>query len=156
RRRRQPGDGPAGQVRPEGRPGPHRGRARHMTPAPRSPRQTLSYLRQLFEERGIRPKNKMGQNFLIDLNLLDLLVRTAELTPEDLALEVGGGTGSRTAVLARDAGAVVTVELDDAFADLIREVIADHGDRVLLVHADVLKGKNELNPDVLAAVREQA
>src|SRR5438270_8104315 len=109
------------------------------------PRQTLSYLRNLFEERGLRPKNKLGQNFLIDLNLLDLLVRAAELTPDDLALEVGGGTGGLTALLARDAGAVVTVELDDAFADLIREVIADHGGRVVLVHADILKGKNELN-----------
>src|SRR5260370_11885729 len=127
-----------------------------MTPAPRSPRQTLSYLRQLFEERGIRPKNKMGQSFLIDLNLVDLLVRAAELTADDLALEVGGGTGSLTALLAREAGAVVTVELDNAFADLIREVVADHGDRVVLVHADVLKGKNELNPDVLAVLREQA
>ena len=43
------------------------------------PRQTLSYLRTLFTERGIRPKNKLGQNFLIDLNLLELIVREAEL-----------------------------------------------------------------------------
>src|ERR1700726_2719033 len=97
-----------------------------------SPRQTLSYLRQLFEERGIRPKNKLGQNFLIDLNLIDLLLRTAELTPEDLVLEGGGGTGSLTVQLAERAGAVVTVEIDGAFADLIREEIADNGDRVTL------------------------
>ena len=64
-------------------------------PAP-SPRQTLSYLRTLLVERGIQPKNKLGQNFLIDLNLLDLLLRTAELTHDDLALEVGSGTGSLT------------------------------------------------------------
>ena len=37
-------------------------------------RQTLSYLRNLFDERGLHPKNKLGQNFLIDLNLIDLLV----------------------------------------------------------------------------------
>jgi len=44
------------------------------------PRQTLSYLRNLFEAHGIRPKNKLGQSFLIDLNLLDLILRSAELT----------------------------------------------------------------------------
>src|SRR5919206_107135 len=64
------------------------------------PRQTLSYLRNLFAERGIRPKNKLGQNFLIDLNLLDLLLRAADLTREDLVLEVGSGTGSLTVRLA--------------------------------------------------------
>ena len=46
-----------------------------MTTSPASPRQTLSYLRTLFEERGIRPKSNFGQNFLIDLNLVDLIVR---------------------------------------------------------------------------------
>ncbi len=116
------------------------------------PRQTLSYLRTLFEERGIKPKNKLGQNFLIDLNLLDLLVRSAELSREDLAVEIGCGTGSLTARLADHAGAVLAVELDPAFYDLVRETI----DRpnVTLLHADVLKNKNELNPQVLAQLDE--
>src|ERR1700694_4790393 len=87
----------------------------------RNPRQTLSYLRNLFEERGLRPKNKLGQNFLIDLNLLDLLLRTAELSRDDLALEVGSGTGSLTARLSDRAGAVFSVEVDPAFYELARE-----------------------------------
>ena len=88
---------------------------------PAETRQTLSYLRNLFEERGIKPKNKLGQNFLIDLNLLDLLLRAAELTHEDLALEVGSGTGSLTLRLTELAGAVVSVEVDPAFASLTAE-----------------------------------
>src|SRR5436305_1717352 len=48
-----------------------------------SPRQTLSYLRSLFEAHGLAAKSKLGQNFLIDLNLLELLVRTAELERSD-------------------------------------------------------------------------
>src|SRR5262244_1568591 len=96
-----------------------------MAPAERSPRQTLSYLRTLFEQRGIRPKNKLGQNFLIDLNLLDLLLRTAELTREDLAVEVGSGTGSLTARLAEHAGAVLSVEIDPAFHTLVAEALRD-------------------------------
>ena len=62
-----------------------------------APRQTLSYVKGLLAGRGILPKHKLGQNFLIDLNLIDLVVRTAELTPADLILEVGTGTGSPSA-----------------------------------------------------------
>jgi 16S rRNA (adenine1518-N6/adenine1519-N6)-dimethyltransferase len=119
-----------------------------------SSRQTLSYLRNLFEERGVRPKNKLGQNFLIDLNLLDLLTRTAELTPDDLVLEVGSGTGGLTTRLLAQAGAVVSVEVDPAFAVLTDEAVEHGRDRFRLIHADVLKTKNELNPDVLNAVAE--
>src|SRR5579871_4749220 len=124
-----------------------------MTPQTPSTRQTLSYLRNLFAERGIKPKNKLGQNFLIDLNLLDLLLRSAELTREDLALEVGSGTGSLTVRLLEQAGAVVSVELDPAFAVMTQEAI-DECDRVVLLHTDILRNKNELNPSVLQAIAE--
>jgi 16S rRNA (adenine1518-N6/adenine1519-N6)-dimethyltransferase len=120
-----------------------------------SERQTLSYLRTLFEERGIGPKSKLGQNFLIDLNLLDVLLRAAELGPEDLALEIGSGTGSLTARLAEQAGAVVSVEVDPAFAALTVEAVQGH-DNVVLLHADVLKNKNEINPAVPQAVEALA
>jgi len=116
-------------------------------------RQTLSYLRQLLEERGIKPKNKLGQNFLIDLNLLDLLLRAAELSVEDLVLEVGSGTGNLTARLTEQAGAVVSVEIDPAFSAMTEEAVQDHLDRVALLHADVLKNKNELNPELLRILR---
>jgi len=117
-------------------------------------RQTLSYLRKLFEERGIQPKKKLGQNFLIDLNLLDLLVRSADLTTRDLVLEVGSGTGSLTVALARQARAVVSVEVDFAFFHLVQEAVADL-ENVRLLQADILKNKNTLNPDVMAALAEQ-
>lgn len=135
---------------------------------PPTPRQTLSYLRTLFEERGIQPKNKLGQNFLIDLNLIDLVVRTAEIAPDDLALEVGSGTGSLTMRLVENAGAVVSVEVDPPFAALTREAVESHFSlfasgssargtaqaNVRLVHSDVLAGKNHLSPAVLDALRE--
>ena len=123
-----------------------------MSNDPPSSRQTLSFLRNLFEDRGIRPKNKLGQNFLIDLNLLDVLLRAAELTPDDLVLEVGSGTGNLTARLAHQAGAVVSVELDPAFAEMVKEAVAP-SDRIRLMHADILKNKNELNPGVLETIR---
>jgi 16S rRNA (adenine1518-N6/adenine1519-N6)-dimethyltransferase len=124
-----------------------------MMPPPRSPRQTLSYLRHLFEERGLKPKNKLGQNFLIDLNLLDLLVRSAELSRADVVLEIGSGTGSLTGRLADLAGAVFSVELDPAFHALARETTSGR-DNVYLVHADILKNKNQLKPEVMAVLAD--
>ncbi len=124
-------------------------------PKEQLPRQTLSYLRSLLAERGIEPKTKLGQNFLIDLNLLDLVVRTAELSREDCVLEVGSGTGTLTGRLAAAAGAVVTVDVDPAFHLLTRELMQVHPN-VRALHLDALRTKNELNPGMLAAFDEQA
>jgi 16S rRNA (adenine1518-N6/adenine1519-N6)-dimethyltransferase len=107
----------------------------------------------LLGERNIRPKKKLGQNFLVDLNLLDLIVRTAELSPVDVVLEVGSGTGSLTNLLAAEAGAVVTVEIDPAFAELTREAIAGRTN-VTSIRADILRNKNELNEEVVSAVSQ--
>src|SRR5438552_1854682 len=119
----------------------------------RAPRQTLSYLRTLFEERGIQPKSKLGQSFLIDLNLLDLILRAAELSRDDLVLEVGSGTGGLTVRLSEQAGAVLSVEIDPAFYALVQEEAAGR-ENVVLLHTDVLKNKNELSPEVLSALAE--
>ncbi len=121
----------------------------------RSPRQTLRYIRNLLAAHGLEPKNKLGQNFLIDLNLLDLLVRVAELTAEDAVLEVGTGTGSLTAQLAQRAGAVVTVEIDAAFAPIAREVIGPRPN-VRFIVADALARKNAMNPELMQAWDEMA
>jgi 16S rRNA (adenine1518-N6/adenine1519-N6)-dimethyltransferase len=118
-----------------------------------NPRQTLSYLRTLFEERGIRPKNKLGQNFLIDLNVLDVMVAAAELSRDDLVVEVGSGTGGLTARLCDQAGAVLSVEIDPAFHELVRELLYGR-DNLVLLRADVLKNKNEIRPEVFARVEE--
>lgn len=117
------------------------------------PRQTLSYLRNLFDQHGIRPKNKLGQNFLIDLNLIDLIVRTAELSRYDLALEIGSGTGSLTSRLAQEAGAVLSAEIDPSFYELVRDAVAE-SKRVVLMQVDALRRKNEMNPHLLAALDE--
>jgi len=125
------------------------------TPPVPSPRQTLSYLRSLFEAHGLDAKSKLGQNFLIDLNLLDLVVRTAELDRSDTVLEVGTGTGSLTARLADQAGAVVTVEIDKTLQPVAKQVVGERPN-VRFVFGDALATKNELNPDMLAAWDEAA
>jgi 16S rRNA (adenine1518-N6/adenine1519-N6)-dimethyltransferase len=125
-----------------------------LPPIP-SPRQTLSYLRGLFDDHGLEAKSKLGQNFLIDLNLLELLVRTAELDSSDAVLEVGTGTGSLTAQLALRAGAVCTVEIDTGLAPVARQVVGE-APNVRFLHGDCLAKKSELNPEMLAAWDEVA
>jgi 16S rRNA (adenine1518-N6/adenine1519-N6)-dimethyltransferase len=120
------------------------------TPAPRP---TQSYLRELFRTHQLRPKNKLGQNFLIDLNVRDFVVRMAELSRADLVLEVGTGTGGLTARLAERAGSVLSVEIDRNFHELAREALGEPA-HVRLLNTDVLKNKNHLNPEVLAALEE--
>lgn len=115
-----------------------------------SPRQTLSYLRRLFDGFGLEAKSKLGQNFLIDLNLLDLVVRSAELDRTDAVLEVGTGTGSLTAELAKSAGCVCTVEIDKTLQPVAQQIVGDRPN-VRFVFGDALASKNELNPVMLAA-----
>ncbi len=117
-----------------------------------SPRQTASFLIDRFREVGIRPNTRHGQNFLIDLNLVQLLADSAELGPEDVVLEVGTGTGSLTAILAARAAAVVTVEIDPQLYQLASETLIDCSN-VTMLRQDVLKNKSRFHPNVLAAVR---
>ena len=126
---------------------------RETKAAPTSPRQTLRYLRNLLESRGLRAKNKLGQSFLIDLNILELLVRNAHLTRDDVVLEVGSGTGSLTARLASAAGRVFGVELDQGFYQLACENTAEF-DNVTLICGDILANKNRLNPDVVKRLEQ--
>ncbi len=86
-----------------------------------SQRQTLSYLSQRLQSVGIEPKTRFGQNFLIDLNLVELIARTAQLTKKDVVLEVGTGMGSLTKLIAPQAAHVVTVEIDSHIIPLTKQ-----------------------------------
>ncbi|QDV38854.1 16S rRNA (adenine(1518)-N(6)/adenine(1519)-N(6))-dimethyltransferase RsmA [Tautonia plasticadhaerens] len=117
-----------------------------------TPRQTLTYLRHLFDHRGIRPNRRYGQNFLIDLNTHDLIARSAEIGPEDVILEVGPGAGALTTLMAEKASAVVTVEIDPAMARLTREATSGLPN-VRVLQMDALARKHEINPEVLDNLR---
>ena len=62
-------------------------------PPPPPPRQTTAYLKDLFKQVGFTIDARRGQNFLVDLNLVELLVKSAAIGPDDVVLEVGTGTG---------------------------------------------------------------
>ena len=116
-------------------------------------RQTQSYLRGLFAQRGIAPRHRLGQNFLIDLNLHELIVEEAYVGPDDVILEVGPGAGALTALMAGRGAAVIAVELDPEMAQLTREAVAGFaGAKVLTL--DALANKNTLNPTLIESVSE--
>jgi 16S rRNA (adenine1518-N6/adenine1519-N6)-dimethyltransferase len=113
--------------------------------------QSKSQIYELLLSAGVKPNKRFGQHFLIDLNLMRLLLDTAQLTKNDVVLEVGCGTGSMTEAIAEKAGYCVAVEIDGVLANIAREQLADY-QNVKLIAADALKNKFEINPVVLDAL----
>jgi len=76
-------------------------------------------VRNFLKKSGIRPKKRLGQNFLIDEHVLERIITAAEVTGDDLVLEIGAGLGHLTSKLAEVAKRVIAIELDDVlFAEL--------------------------------------
>ncbi len=114
---------------------------------------TKSMLKVLFEERGVRVKKHWGQNFLIDQNLLQFIVKTAELSCDDIVLEIGAGTGSLTRLIAKKAGHVFAVELDRKLFEILNETLKDYNN-VTTINKDILKSKHRINPDILGVLSD--
>ncbi len=114
--------------------------------------QTLSEIRTLLAERGLRPKRRLGQHFLHDQNQLAKLVEAAALEPGDLVLEVGAGTGTLTEALVEIGAEVVTCEIDRDLAAIIEDRL---GDRVRLIRGDCLARPRGLHEDVRAALGDR-
>jgi 16S rRNA (adenine1518-N6/adenine1519-N6)-dimethyltransferase len=113
--------------------------------------QTKQQIRELLDAAGVRPNKRFGQNFLIDLNLMRLLIDTANIQNNDVVLEVGPGTGSLTQAIAEKAGYCVSVEIDGVLANIVKGQLADKSN-VEIIAADVLKNKFEINPVVVDAL----
>lgn len=114
--------------------------------------QTKRQIHQLLTSAGVVPNRRFGQHFLVDLNLLRLVVDAAQIGPQDVVLEVGCGTGSMTAALAERAGHVVAVEVDPTLAAIARSQLAG-ADNVEFIEGDVLSSKGNFNPAVVEAIR---
>jgi len=81
---------------------------------------------------------RLGQNFLADPNLLDAIVRDAELGPDDVALEIGGGEGVLTERIAERVARVHVIELDEGLADGLEE-LAERSGNVSVVRGDAMR-----------------
>ncbi|MBA3747556.1 MAG: ribosomal RNA small subunit methyltransferase A, partial [Solirubrobacterales bacterium] len=101
------------------------------------PQPTQPSLRRM-REFAIRPKRELGQNFLIDSNMLGVIERAAELACDDVVLEIGGGLGVLTEHLAPLVAHVHVVELDRGLEPALRDAI-DPFDNVTLHVADAMR-----------------
>ena len=117
-------------------------------------RQTRTHLIELFKKHGFNPRGDLGQNFLIDLNIIEFVVREAELTKQDIVLEVGSGTGGMTTFMAIEAGHVVSVEYDTNMYQLAHNQ-TEYLDNVTLLNVDALKTKNQIQPVVIEELRKR-
>jgi len=122
----------------------------HAAASP-APRQTTAYLKDLFKQVGFTIDARRGQNFLVDLNLVDLLVRSAVIDPADVVLEVGTGTGVVTERTSAVASRVIAAEIDQRLAQLARERLVER-DNVVLVEGDALESKHRFAPGLLDAL----
>ena len=93
--------------------------------------------RRLVEQWGIRLSKGLGQNLLTNQTVLEKIVAAAELTTDDTVLEVGAGLGTLTERLARHAGHVVAVELDQRLMPALQNILADF-DNITLIQGDIL------------------
>ena len=89
-------------------------------------------LRRL-REFGIRPNRELGQNFLIDSNLLGVIGRAAELSADDVVLEIGGGLGVLSEYLAEQAAHVHVVEVDPRLETALHDALDAHPNATLHV-----------------------
>ncbi|TWT41795.1 Ribosomal RNA adenine dimethylase [Phycisphaerae bacterium RAS1] len=116
--------------------------------------QTLSDIRALLADAGLSPQHRFGQNFLIDLNLMRKLVAAAELSPDDVVLEVGPGTGSLTELLLDSGARVLSVEIDRGLQAILRARLGDHS-RFTLLQGDALAAKTRVNPQITQILAAQ-
>ena len=95
---------------------------------------TRTQVLDLLDRHGLAPSRAMGQNFVVDPNTIDAMVRAAELAPEDSVVEIGPGLGSLTRALAAEVDHVLAVEADRHLLAPLAEV-AD-APNIEIVHAD--------------------
>jgi 16S rRNA (adenine1518-N6/adenine1519-N6)-dimethyltransferase len=91
----------------------------------------------------LRPTKTLGQNFVIDANTVRRIVRTAEVGPDDIVLEVGPGLGSLTLGLLPEVREVTAVEIDETLAAALPETVAARApgltERLRVVRADAMR-----------------
>ena len=97
----------------------------------------LDQTKRLLRHANLRARKGLGQHFLVDEDVLEVILQTAELTPDDTVIEVGPGLGIMTGELARRVDRVIAVELDDKLAANLKKSLVSFGN-VTIVNDDIL------------------
>ena len=99
-----------------------------------NPKNTL----EIIKKYNFSIQKKFGQNFLIDGNIVEKIVREAGVTKDDFVLEIGPGIGTMTQILCENAREVVAVEIDTKLIPILKDTLSGY-DNVVVINEDVLK-----------------
>lgn len=106
---------------------------------------------RVLNSAGLRPQHQFGQNFMVDENILAAIADAGHIEPHDVVLEVGPGVGNLTRLLAQRARNVLAVDIDRKLMPAAQRYHAELKN-VVWLNADVLAGKHEINPEVIASL----
>jgi len=98
----------------------------------------LNELRELLRKYGLKPRKHLGQNFLINKDILSEIINTADLTKNDIVLEIGPGLGILTKELAKKAKKVIAIEKDEKLVKILKKELA-HFKNIKIIEGDILK-----------------
>jgi 16S rRNA (adenine1518-N6/adenine1519-N6)-dimethyltransferase len=98
----------------------------------------MTSIKQELKVYGLFPKKRLGQHFLIDRNILNKVIGTAQVGKEDVVLEVGPGLGEMTLALAHQVKKVIAVEIDPKLVAILRKKV-EHLANVEVIKSDILK-----------------
>lgn len=100
---------------------------------------SLAYkTKQIINKYEFSFKKNFGQNFLVDERVLDKIIASAEITDEDIVLEVGPGIGTLTQALAKKAKKVIAVEIDKTLIPILQELLSEYNN-IQIINEDILK-----------------
>ena len=112
-------------------------------------------IREIAERIGVRPTKKLGQNFVVDANTCRKIVKSADVRPTDVALEIGPGLGSLTLAMMESAREVIAIEIDDRLAAELPETAKRHGfdtSNLTIINEDAMNISTlPIEPTVLVA-----
>ena len=99
---------------------------------------TVSSTKTIVDKYGFRLTKSLGQNFLVDNNILESIIDSADLTGDDVVFEIGTGVGTLTRELSRHAKKVIAIEIDKKLIPILKETLSGC-DNVTIIHQDLLK-----------------
>jgi len=93
---------------------------------------------EIIKKYGFKMTKSLGQNFLINENILDKIIESADINSDDVVLEIGTGIGTLTQRLCENAKKVIAVEIDKNLIPILNETLSDY-DNITIINKDILK-----------------
>ncbi len=93
---------------------------------------------EIIKKYGFKMTKSLGQNFLINDNILDKIIESADISSDDVVLEIGTGIGTLTQRLCENAKKVIAVEIDKNLIPILNETLSDY-DNITIINKDILK-----------------